>query len=436
VIEYQGFYKVMLALSLAATLALSMRPLLATTYVLWFRAAFAVAAYLQVSLVDGLPFFVPLFVTFSASLFLFYLFRLKKPLVAGPAWVLLGFLLLAAINAIGFGIAEESDQYVIALLRLILPFPIYFGVSAAVQKDIDLRKLGPALAIIMVAPITVGIWQAITGVSYEYTHDRFVNGIRPVGTIVDPNSYGIFLSISALMILPFAMERGRTWPRLLVLAAFAAVLLSRNRGSWIALFVAFSVGVPFFFSRIRVRRWLGVAAAASLVAAPIVVDRFKDLGRTDEYGRSQDTFTERVEQSRFLFSESLRSPLYGYGAGSSEMTWKGTTLSRPPHNDYLRVLYEFGFPALLLYLAFICSQLLFCAMRARHSSWRYQLSTFLVFLYVGVISLSQNLLYDTVTFGLILFSSAMSHGAYRVMSFKAKPSSHPPAVHRPTPKAR
>jgi hypothetical protein len=387
------------------------RPLYATVYFLVYRSIFSVAAYLHIPGLAGIPFFVPAFVMLWIVFGLYYIFISAKLPPILPIFILAMVCISMFISAAFFTVfrLNQTSNFGTTILKFILPIVIYLGAYTGLDTEEDFQKLPYLISLFLIIPILIGILQSITGISYDYSTDQFVSGMRPVGTIIDPNAYGIFLCMGAFIVVPFAIPNGRIGMKLLLVVIVMAVLLSKNRGSWICAVAATTIGIVMFRRYFNIPKVLGLASILALVAAPVMFARFADLNGRDQFGQSQDTFSERMEQSKHLLAEAALAPLTGYGAGSAEQPWGSSTISRPPHNDYVRMIYEYGIPISLMYIFFLFNQLHIAVHIRSVQNWPFGFSATCFIIYLILISLVQNIIYDTIMYSTIMFTMAIFH---------------------------
>jgi hypothetical protein len=413
--NYSVIFLPLLVLFCLSSFAFFRRPAGAVLYLLWFRSTFAVAAFLQIPGLAGLPFFVIAFAITWAVVATGYVVTRRRP---PPVLPMLSFYLVVGamlLNTIWFAISPNPPAHLIdTMTKFVLPIIVYLGFSASITNPDDLSRMSRPLIACFVTALIVGLLQSLAGYSYDYGHDVILSGIRPVGTIIDANAYGIFLCLCAFIITPFAMEKNRPGMKLLLALYVLAILLSKNRGSWIAALIALSLGVVIYSRRLNIGRVLGGGLLLIALASPVIVQRFAALNEVDQFGQSQDTFSERLEQSSRLFLSAAESPFVGYGAGSAEQPWGNTRLARPPHNDYVRVVYEFGFIVAVLYIIFLVDQAVRATRLIYRDEWRFGFGTLMGMVYLIVISMTQNVIYDTISYSLVMLVLAILHRSIRV----------------------
>ncbi|MET3473689.1 hypothetical protein ABIC78_004244 [Novosphingobium sp. 1529] len=420
--QFDTLLQIMLFCFCFSMMTLILRPIWATMYLIWFRATFAVAAYLHISSLAGMPFFVPAYLALWIVIGIHYIVMQRAWPPALPIFSYYIVTIFMLISTLGFFIFSPSppSNLIDTMTKHLLPIAVYFGISAGIRNATDLQRLATPLIWTLIAALLVGLIQSLTGYSYDYAHDLIVTGIRPVGTIIDANAYGIFLCLCAFTITPYAMMPGQKQMKLLLALFILAILLSKNRGSWIAAIIAVIIGVMVYSRHINLKRFFGMLLVVTLVGSPIVVQRFTALKEVDKFGQSQDTFSERINQSSKLLGQASLSPIVGYGAGSAEQPWGNDKLSRPPHDDYVRMVYEFGYPIAVLYIIFLFDQAIRATRLKRSQNWQYGFGALMAMVYVIVISFTQNLLFDTITYAIIMLILAITHRAIRISHVQQK----------------
>lgn len=440
---YTSLFQICLVLFCAVGLVFLTRPLLALVNFLFFRSVFSVAAYLQTPGFLGFPFFTPALVLLGLQSFVCLMKSRVKIRIQGVMSVYFLFAGLCALISVLFVATGASLSLNAAeVLKFIFPLFAYILVYAGLKNEEDLAKMTKLFALISLIPILSGVAETFLGVSYSYISDGFEAGRRPTGTIVDPNLYGIYLSLCLFLFLPRVLrEKPKAWEKLYLLLVLATIVVARNRGTWIALALSFSGAVYFFRQHVHMKKWILSGVLLAVLASPIIAARFAELNEYDQWGQKQDTAEGRYEYSLALLNKALESPLYGEGAGSFDIGLRnGGNQIVPPHDDYVRIACEYGFPALFLYLLFFYLQFRWTLKQRRSALWQVQFSACAGQIYIVIISVAQNLLSDTTTYMMFMSLLAASHRAVFLPESNAQDAtrqdSEPlryPQLYRPTP---
>jgi len=312
---------------------------------------------------------------------------------------------------------EGSDD----LIKILVPALSYLALYVGLRTEQDLRRCAMLIVLTSAIPVLAGFAEVAMGVGFDYTTGTFVAGERPAGTIGDPNLYGIFLSMCLFTMFPLILTRRSKWPLIYTGMLLVAILVARNRGTWIALALAFMFAVPVFRRHLKVRNWIIAGILMTMLGTPIVIARFAELSGHDRYGQSTDTGVGRLTHALHLLDKASESPVTGYGPGTSVNTWGGYAIQikMPPHNDYVRTAYEYGIFSTLAYLIFFLMQLRWTLRHRSDRLWQYQFSSCCAQIYLIVISVAQNVLTDTVSYFLIFMIMALSHRASALSATQA-----------------
>jgi hypothetical protein len=422
---FLGTFQVLLGIYCISSLVLLRSPLGALAYFLFFRATLSIAAYTQVPGFVGVPYFIPalailLLQTMVALTSGKSRFRINR--VFGTHIIFVG---LSTLISAGFVIsgaeltpnAEEISKYMFPLLAYVL---VYVGI----RQEADLDKVARYLTIGSLIPIFAGLAEFALNIGYSYDTFSFENGFRPAGTIIDPNLYGIYLALCLFLALPKILQLSKKASKeskktsrnisgvLYLLVVLFSIVVAKNRGTWVALSIAFAFSVWFFRRHVNVSKWILSAILLIACAAPVMMARFGELNEYDQWGQKQDTASERLQYSIALLDKAAASPLFGNGANSYDIGNRGAGGHIvPPHDDYVRIAVQYGFPATLIYIAFFLSQLKWTIKHRKDRLWTYQFAACAGQVYLIVISVAQNVLTDTTVFMLVLSMMAISHRA-------------------------
>ncbi|GEM_PF-959323 len=281
------------------------------------------------------------------------LFALSRrvPLLALPGGQ--PFALLLALGLLG---VVRSQDVLLALnewLPIVAAFVAYglaahvFRRPAAIQRAID------ALAVSFVLPALLGFYQLATGHASVRVNEAF---LRINGTFVHPNAFGLYLAlVLAVFACQIPTQKGVRKLLALAITAASSVLLIATfaRFAWIgAVIVLLTVGV------LRYRTLLALLPllVAVALAVPSVSARLQNpLGGSFEDRQGIWQALVRAWEARTGTSEGSLviavDRLAGLGPGAVD-TLTRETYGAPvaSHDDYLRVLVEYGLLGLGLYL--------------------------------------------------------------------------------------
>lgn len=325
-----------------------------------------------------------------------HIFRRDWKIVCYKGMPLLVLLLLSAFSMLFTVDIRASIEGVIKLLVVFTAYGIAYN---AVKTTDDVRKIAKALVWAALVPLVFGFYQSVTG-NYDQiavTTVKRVNSVFGVG-----NAYGIFLSVvmcAAIAVIATSEKRKERWFYFSFFAAMlASQLLALNRGTWIAYAAGLFIAVLRYRRRLNMKVIITLTVFVSIFASGLVYKRFTEVRYTYD-GKVADTFQGRLETWKSLGSMIAERPLRGYGVNSLEsMLVSDHPIA--PHNDYVRFAFELGVLGALVYAFFFCSMTLFFLRRSRVEAefWPYNFSLLILIVYVGIISGTQNIVYNLTNY--------------------------------------
>jgi hypothetical protein len=413
-LNYSSYFELLLGIYCVVALGFLASPLKTLALFLFMRAALSIGAVLQIPSFIGGPFFTPALILLLVQASMAMLvgkvrFRINYVIAS-----FLIFIFFVGMISLAFSFSEgNGDKNFEEFSKYLLPFAAYILAYKDLRSKADLSRLTKYIAIGSLFPMGVGLIEVILNTGYSYATDTFEVGDRPSGAIIDANLYGIYLSLCLFLSLPRILQKKPSKTSILyILFIVFSILVARNRGTWIALVLAFAVAVPLFRKYLRVGRWILVSVAVIVIGSPILLARFSELNQYDKWGQKQDTAQGRYEYSLALLNKSLESPLFGHGAGGYDIGVRATKgAAQAPHDDYIRVACQYGFPTMLLFMVFLYTQFHWSKKHKNDELWEYQFASCTCMVYIIIISVAQNLLTDMTTYGLVFVVMALSHRA-------------------------
>ncbi|MFG1225412.1 O-antigen ligase family protein [Xanthobacter wiegelii] len=402
----------------ASSVILISSPLIAAALFIGVRSALQLAAFKGFTLFGVLPIFtLPFLIMAGIAVYTW----MNSPHRSENNRIIFYYYIFIAISMVSYVVnIAQAGSPVEVLSKLLAPAFVYTVVYYGIRSVDDVEKALRYVVYSSVIPVGAGLYQAAIGAGYNFGVDDYVPGVRITGSIVDPNLYGIYLAfIMCFCVALVQWGRSSKLMTLYLLVVLVTIVLARNRGTWIAIAVSVAVAVWFLRSRLNIKYWVIGAVVTSLLAAPIVLTRFQQLEEYDEYGRKQDTFSERLAHHSKLLNKSVDSPLIGFGFESSIVGLGNSGFKIMPHNDYVRAAVEFGYISVFIYGVFFVSQMLFCINNRRSDLWAIQFSGIIMQVYVIIISFSQNVFADILVYSIFFYFLAVSHRSAELA--RAKP---------------
>lgn len=259
--------------------------------------------------------------------------------------------------------SELPRARVLKLCALYFMYAIAGGYAALVLGD--LRFTSPAE---LIAPGAVldNPWAGqMLRPAFAQTQDIFgVPLPRPTAPFVFTNEWGSGVGFLAPVVIAAWSTLGRRWQSAITVVAIAGlvpIIVSINRGLWIALVFAIAYGTALLAHRGDTRFLRGALAGVVLVVivaavtplGALVSDRL-DNGHSDT-GR-MTLYTQAIDQVK-------DSPWIGYGAPRVNEERPGLP-AVGTHGQFWTVLYSHGIPGAILFVAFSLS-LAFRTVRAQ-----------------------------------------------------------------------
>ncbi|MCK9294125.1 MAG: O-antigen ligase family protein [Desulfobulbaceae bacterium] len=366
-----------------------------------FRPLVQPFAYNQYRLIGTLPLtgiFPVLLIVYVFFLTLFSRTRTFLPRNSVYLYLMLFFFVGSSFFSIDyFATIAWSLKFLTGVMMFILMYN-------NIKNEQDFMFFIKALLYCSIVPMAFGYYQYIAGTGSAWKGE-FYAGKRIDSFLGEYNAYGEFLClIICSTIIWLARETGKVKRAFVVLAFLSLIIslvLSLNRGSWIALTFGLIIASLRFHRRINLK-WLIIGfTAIFLVFGTVMAERFQELEIKTEYG-SKNTFEGRAMYWKKIFGLVLERPILGYGAGTAPIVLQRQLKAvSPPHNDYLLLWFECGFFTVLTYILFLAANALFFLTRRNNLIIiNYGLSA--ACCYFMVISVVQNIIMNVTVFPMFL----------------------------------
>jgi len=383
--------------------AAAYRPLNMVIIYLIFRPLVQPYAALQYTLVGGLP------ITAIFSLVMIIvatvtgvLFRANK-IIEKHILILFIFIYWTVVSLFG------TLSYAISLahiIKLATGLAIYMLVYNGIKSQSSIKLILNSIVLSSILPMLYGYYQFITNTGHSWKGEYYT-GSRIDSFLYEYNAYGEYLCIvicSIIVLLLWEKHEKRHFILYTILGSLGiSLILSLNRGSWIALTLGIIISALAHGKYLKLRYVIVPLCLVGLVFGSLIVGRFQELQDQGEWG-SKNTFDGRVDGWKRFAAVMKDRPFGGYGIGTSplisELYFKTYEL---PHNDYLRISVEAGPFSGLLYTAFLFQQLFsFFARRRDYHSYHLNFPLLIMVIYYIIISLTQNVMQNMVVFPMFL----------------------------------
>lgn len=241
-----------------------------------------------------------------------------------------------------------------------------------------------AASVVLVADLAVAIVQLgqVDGFSYRQLHRIAGLSYQQLYHVTGLNGHKNLLSIMLfvlsgflLTMIPYVKSKWlKALPVVLFLISLSLILVLKSRAVALSVLVAIIVFGLFQLKSLREAKRITIIIIALVFASLTLGLRWfasRNVPRTAEQSEvetkllSTSSLVERCLLWDKTYRISDKRPLLGYGAGNWQVHFPDAGLKglyradvwnvsfTKPHNEYLGVLTELGYPGLLLYLAFL-----------------------------------------------------------------------------------
>lgn len=316
---------------------------------------------------------------------------LKKTL---PFYAWLFFLFLGLLSVFNSFFVFESLK---EILRFFSIFSAFFFGASLLPESKDLTNLIKVVVFSALLPAILALVQL-----FRQTGLPDGDVYRVFGSMTHPNMLAFYLllaiTMSVFLILNLPKKRLEVYLYSLLSLFYVVILFfTYTRGAYLALIMIFILVGAAKFKKFLLFAFLFLLFAYAFV--PPLQYRFNSIFQSDPYG----SVSWRFNLWRDGFSYFQERPWEGYGVGTAEKVIaakRDFRLGSPdPHNDYLRIALDGGYPLLLSYL-FLLFAFFVTVLKAYLKETRPRLKNFfLFFLAFGVaiftMSGGDNVLNDT-----------------------------------------
>ena len=205
-------------------------------------------------------------------------------------------------------------------------------------------------------PAMLALYQLVTNTGADIYGE-----IRSNGTFAHPDSAAMFFAIATVASMWRYLDNGRHRSDALLVAVFAAALVSTLSIDGLATLVAMLVVLGVLREgsfRVKVAPYLiAVLVVLAFFATPLgaqrVVNESSTSLTTAERGEANTSLDWRLHKWKTLLPEWEASPLFGRGLGTTitaDAIPGNQFAGKPPHNEYVRYLVETGIIGLVILL--------------------------------------------------------------------------------------
>lgn len=389
-------------------IALARKPVNVLCFYILFRPIVQPFAFLKYKFIGSIP-LTSLFALTMIAIGLFHALASRKATLFPKNAIPLYGIIFVAIASMAVTISIQNS--ISDIFKLILNLSIFILAYNAITTLNDIKKIAYSLAITSILPSIYGYYQYITKTGHAWK-SAYYAGPRPDSFLGEYNAYGEFLCLSILgTLLAFILEenkRRKLFLIVILLNSGLSLILSLNRGSWIAISISLIIATAVVTRGKSYKYIIPIGLVVILVFGGIIKERFASvsLSSTDT---TKNTLAGRIAGWEMILPLVEERFLTGYGAGTSTTLYeKHFNLSLAPHNDYIRITSEIGILGCLLYTFFIFREFITNYIRSRRRILLF-FPCFSCSTYILIMSITQNLYTNVTIFPMALILYSIAH---------------------------
>jgi len=317
-----------------------------------------------------------------------------------PIYLLLFFSVMSFSNSIDYMMSFAN------LLKFVTGISMYLLLYNSIKTRGDANKLLYAIVIASIIPMIYGYYQFIEHVASA--HETRIESLFGMY-----NAYGEFLSVTfcatLMLLLQPQKQSHRTFLICIIASLLLSMILSKNRGQWIALLIGLSFSYLFYMGKIKIKWVIISGALIAIIFSGVIINRFAELNEKKQWGGSKNTFESRLSNWKDCLQLVPRHPIVGYGIGTAKLLKMNRGSGSVPHNDYVRLALETGVPSLLCYVAFLLG-ILFANLKLAldKTNWFVNYPMLVLIVYWMIHSIVQNMIYNVIVFTMFMATLALS----------------------------
>lgn len=359
--------------------------------------------------------------------------RQMRPVGAGAFGIVLVLSALACMPAYLDFSSRVGSKPMGEIVRLAAMFAVYVLACQLFASPRQLTRLFTIIGLSGVAPAALGIKEMIIGTPKAEGLDIS----RITGPFTGPNPFGLYLAMTALVLIALPRRALPLWVRLIALSVILTALVATySRAGW-ALFL---IGLVLLaWRRNPGVMGLGIVGVLALVLlVPTIHDRVlpPPNPKTSTGGgvTTPESYQFRLDNWSSLLSTWADRPLTGHGLQTTayvnprrlnDPAGTGESTGYDAHNSVVKLLVEGGVVLLIAWVALIATVITRLRALSRRD-WPFRAQARAVFyLWIGTIiiglSTDDPLAATAMMYGLFALTGAIE-GAYRLSARSPRPS--------------
>lgn len=327
------------------------------------------------------------------------LFTRRFKIFANPIKPYFLFLFLCLLS---LGFTEDMFGAAKMLLKLCCLPAIFLIAYNSINSEEKVLKSLKYLSYTALAPLAVGFYQLASGTGMTSTNFWGQSQYKIYSTFAHPNQYAFFLAMIAFALIVLIQQS--TTNRLYIFSLLAltaiSILFTFSRSVWLGLAICIAI-ISFYYKKLRIPVAI-IAFGFFLLLTPLIVQGTADI--FDKQKGQENSIDFRINMTTELLQNAFpKRPILGFGPGSSEAVVNKYTQYGfiVPHNDYMRILIEFGLIGFMGFLGFLGVNFLFIIKNLRKlGNNNYFTSIFIMLLFLSGILVGTNHIGNISTSGI------------------------------------
>jgi O-antigen ligase len=306
------------------------------------------------------------------------------------------------VTLLSLGFSDDMFSAVKMLTKLVCLPAIFLMAYNLIDSEVKVINSLRYLVYAAIIPITYGFYQLATGTGQHLTNFWGQSEHRIFSTFSHANQFAFFLAMIAMALIVLIQQTPKKRIPLFISlgVVLLAILFTFSRSVWLTLTVCIFI-ISIFYKKLRVPVLI-ITIGFILLLSPIIIQGMSNI--VDKQKGQQNSLDFRISMTTQLFEKAFpERPLLGFGPGSAEMVVaKYTRFGHiVPHNDYIRILIEFGAVGLLSFLFFLFINFLIIVKDIKQIGRNnYFTAIFIMFLFLSTILVATNHIGNISTSGI------------------------------------
>lgn len=304
------------------------------------------------------------------------------------------------------------------LLKLMCLPAIFLMAYNLIDSEVKIEKSLRYLIYTSIIPLAYGFYQLAMGKGQHISNFWGQSEHRIFSTFAHANQYAFFLAMIALALV--VLIQLKPPKRLLFFTllgcVLSAILFTFSRSVWLTLTVCIGI-LCFFYKKLRIPALI-MALGFSLLLSPIIIRGMSNI--INKQKGQTNSLDFRIALTTQLLQNAFPKRIFlGFGPGTSEKVVGKYTKFKPivPHNDYMRILIEFGIVGLFSFFGFLIINFLLIIKNIKHIGKNHYLTAlFVMLIFFSTILIATNHIGNISTSGIWFLLFGIFYKGYEIQT--------------------